>query len=238
MLIDRKLKTLAALFCLFIAAAVAKAQDEKPPDIVVPATAASAENFVPSGWRVEPGDSDNLTGDLNGDGKQDRLLRLVEDKPSSASDGTLNTRYRALVILLSKDGGGFTRAIATTRLLLCSTCGGVMSDPEGGANIQITIERGVIIVSQQSGSRNAYNQTLRFRFDRATGRFLLIGEDFEDHDRATGAIVRESTNYLTGLSITSKYRVNKDSGDEKLISKVETKITRPKKFIEDIDYSK
>ncbi len=238
MLLNRNLKTLAALFCVLMAAAVATAQDETPPDIVVPVTASSAEKFVPRGWRVETGDSDKLTGDLNGDGKQDRLLRLVEDKPSSAADGTLNTRYRALVILLSKDGGGFTRAIATTRLLLCSTCGGMLSDPEGGGNIQITIERGVIIVSQQSGSRNAYDQTLRFRFDRATGRFLLIGEDFEDHDRATGTIIRESSNLLTGLKIISKYRVSKDEGDEKLITKVETKITRPKKFIEEIDYSR
>ena len=108
----------------------------------------------------------------------------------------------------------------------------------GGGNIQIKIQRNVIVISQQSGSRFSYDQTLRFRFDSATGRFLLIGEDFENNDRATGAITRESTNYLTGLKITSKFRLTKDGGDEKLISKVETKVARKQKFIEEIDYNK
>ncbi|HKS42323.1 MAG TPA: hypothetical protein VJX74_17015 [Blastocatellia bacterium] len=238
MLINRKLKILTGLLFILILAPVVKAQDDTPPDINVPASAASAEKFVPRGWRIETEDDDKLTGDLNGDGKVDRLLRLVEDKPLTAPDDTPNTRYRALVILLAKDGGGFNRAAVTTRLLFCSTCAGMLGDPASGGNIQIKIQRNVIIVSQQSGSRFAYEQTLRFRFDPATSRFLMIGEDFDNRDRAEGTTVKESTNYLTGLKIISKYRLTKDGGDEKLISKVETKITRPKKFIEDIDYSK
>lgn len=238
MFVERKLKIIIGLLFILIPGSVVKAQDDTPPDINVPAAAASAGKFVPRGWRIESETDDKLTGDLNGDGKEDRLLRLIEDKPLTASDDTPNTRYRALVVLLGKDGGGFNRAVATTRLLFCSTCAGMLGDPAGGGNIQIKIQRNVIVVSQQSGSRFAYEQTLRFRFDSPTGKFLMIGEDFENNDRATGAIVRESTNYLTGLKIISKYRVTKDGGDEKLVSKVETKITRPKKFIEDIDYSK
>src|SRR6185503_1137389 len=92
-------------------------------------------------------------------------------------------------------------AAATTRLLLCSTCAGMLGDPAGGGNIQINIQRNVIVISQQSGSRFAYDQTLRFRYDSATKRFLLIGEDFENRDRATGTTVKESTNHLTGLKI-------------------------------------
>jgi hypothetical protein len=238
MLVNRKLKILTGLLFILILAPVVKAQDDTPPDINVPASAASPEKFVPRGWRIETEDDDKLTGDLNGDGKEDRLLRLVEDKPLTAPDDTPNTRYRALVILLAKDGGGFTSSVATTRLLLCSTCAGMLGDPSGGGNIQINIQRNVIVVSQQSGSRFAYDKTLRFRFDPATKRFLLIGEDFENNDRATGAITRESSNYLTGLKITSKYRITKDGGDEKLVSKVETKVARSQKFIEDIDYNK
>src|SRR5829696_3657220 len=102
---------------------------------LVPAEGRSARDFVPRGWKVET-DEGVASGDLNRDGAADAVLRLVEDMPVEGSDGTLNTRYRALVILLAKPGGGFTRAAVAAKLLGCSLCYGVLGDPEGG-NIQV-----------------------------------------------------------------------------------------------------
>lgn len=192
---------------------------------------------MPRGWRLESEADDALAGDLNGDGRPDQVLRLVQDLPVEGQDGTLNTRHRALVVLLGKEGGGFRRAAASTRLLLCSTCAGVRGDPQGGGNIQVRVERGQIVVEQQSGSRYAYNQTLRFRHDRETGRFLLIGQDFDNQDTATGERTNESTNYLTGVKLTSQYRYDQRRDVEVLVSKKTARVGRGRKFLEDFDYN-
>lgn len=231
--------------CLFAActtfsgaARVVGSQDEdRPPSIQLPESAESAEKFVPRGWRVEAETDDVLAGDLDGDGVADRVLRLVQDIPSESSDGTLRTRHRALVVLLGRQGGGFRRAAASTKLLLCSLCAGVRGDPSGGGNIQVSVERGVIVVAQQSGSRFAYDHTQRFRHDRASGRFLLIGEDFDNRDTATGERTEESSNYLTGTKITRKYRYDQRRDDEVLVSERRARVQRPRKFLEDVDYN-
>lgn len=219
------------------AAPVVKQDEDRPPSIEVPASGESAEGFVPRGWRIESEDDDVTAGDLNGDGVADRVLRLVQDTPNENADGTLRTRFRALVVLLGKAGGGFTRAAATTRLLLCSLCAGVRGDPSGGSNIQLRVERGVIVVEQQSGSRFAYDHTLRFRHDRATNRFLLVGEDFDNRDTATGERTEESSNYLTGNKITRRFRYDQRRDDEVLVSERRARIARPRKFLEEVDYN-
>src|SRR5215203_427871 len=104
---------------------------------LVPAEGAKAADFVPRGWKTET-DEGVVTGDLNRDGAADAVLRLVEDMPVERPDGVLNTRYRALIILLAKPGGGFARASVASKLLGCSLCFGVLGDPEGG-NIQVEI---------------------------------------------------------------------------------------------------
>jgi hypothetical protein len=239
-------KTTAALFAAItliaistVVAAHAEAQDEeKPPDIKLPATAVSPDKFVPRGWRIEEETDGVLTGDLNADGRPDRVLRLVQDLPPETADGVPRTRFRALAVLLGKPEGGYAVAAATTKLLLCSTCGGIRSDPAGGGNIQIRIERGVIVIEQQSGSRFSYNHTTRYRFDREANRFLLIGEDFDNDDTATGDRTEESRNYLTGVRLTRKYRYDERRDQQQLVSTKTARIPRQRKFIEDFDYNK
>lgn len=218
-------------------ATAAAQDDEQPPAIELPASAATTDEFVPRGWRMETETDDALAGDLDGDRIADRVLRLVQDSPVESPDGTMRTRFRALVVLLGKPGGGFTRAAVSTRLLLCSTCAGVRGDPSSGGNIQVRVERGVIVVGQQSGSRWAYDHTLRFRHDRATNRFLLIGEDFDNHDTATGERTNDSTNYLTGVKLTRKFRYDKWRDDEALVSEKTTRVPRGRKSLEDVDYN-
>lgn len=199
---------------------------------LVPAEGRSARDFVPKGWKVET-DGGVTSGDLNGDGAADAVLRLVEDAPVEGPDGVLNTRYRALVILLARPGGGFARAAVATKLLGCSTCYGVLGDPEGG-NIQVGIRNGVLDVSQLSGSREATDLTLRFRHDPANGRFQLIGEERSEYDRAAGGGTGTSTNYLTGVRVT-KITTAGRGGRERTSSKT-TRVPRTRRFIEELDY--
>ena len=227
---------LSAIILLTASGAAAR-QDEPRRFLdanLVPAEGAKPSDFVPRGWKAET-DEGVVTGDLNRDGAADAVLRLVEDMPVEGADGTYNTRYRALVVLLAKPGGGYTRAAVATKLLGCSLCFGVLGDPEGG-NIQVEIEKGVLNVSQLSGSREARDHTLRFRHDAATGRFLLIGEELSEWDRLTTNGMSVSTNYLTGVRVTKTGRTLK-GGRESSTSKT-TRVPRASRFIEDVDYEK
>ena len=226
------------LILSFVSAAYATRQDDERRFLhvkLVPSEGRSARDFVPKGWKLE-GDEGEIAGDLNRDGVPDKVLRLVEDLPVEASDGTYNTRYRALVILFGKPGGGFRRAAVATKLLGCTLCAGALGDPEGG-NVQIDIKGDVLGVHQLSGAREATDLTQRFRYDAARGRFLLIGEDVDDYDRAEGGGTSVSTNYLTGLRVTKKTRPTR-AGRDTVVSNKTTRVPAARRFIEDVDYER
>jgi hypothetical protein len=221
----------------FVAAAVTSRQDEERRLLdpsTVPAEGRAAADFIPRGWKTETDESE-FTGDLNKDALPDKVLRLVEDKPVEASDGTYNERSRALIIIFGKAGGGFTRAAVATRLLGCTLCAGMLGDPAGG-NISIEIKNGVLNVSQLSGAREATDLTQRFRYDAASKRFLLIGEDVEDYDRLSGESTNVSTNYLTGLRVTKKSKVLKEGQEPTVVTNKSTHVALKRRFIEDVDY--
>jgi hypothetical protein len=201
---------------------------------LVPAEGVAPRDFVPRGWRAET-DEAVVTGDLNRDGAADAVLRLVEDMPIEKPDGTWNMRYRALVVLLAKPGGGFSRAAVATKLLGCSLCYGVLGDQQGG-NILIEIEKGVLNISQLSGSRWARDLTLRFRHDATSGRFRLIGEELSEWDRLEANGGSTSTNYLTGVRVTRSPGPTR--GGRESTSTKTTRISRASRFIEDVDYMK
>lgn len=234
----RRFITAAILLLNALAAAGGAGAQDEPRRFIDP-NAVAAEGrepreFVPRGWRPE-GDEGIVTGDLNRDGAADAVLRLVEDLPIEGAGGVLNTRHRALVILLAKRGGGYRRAAVAGRLLGCTLCAGMLGDPEG-SNVQVEVRNGVLNVSQLSGSREASDLTQRFRHDAATGRFLLIGEDRSDYDRAVGGGTSVSTNYLTGLRVTRRTRVLR-GGRERVTSR-RSRVPVTRRFIEDVDYEK
>ena len=227
---------LSAIILLTASGAAAR-QDEAPRTLdpnLLPAEGAKPADFVPRGWKTETGEG-VVTGDLNRDGAADAVLRLVEDLPTQNAEGVYNTRYRALVVLFAKPGGGFSRAAVATKLLGCSLCFGVLGDPEGG-NIQVEIEKGVLNVSQLSGSREARDHTLRFRHDAASGRFRLIGEELSEYDRLEANGGSTSTNYLTGVRVAKTSRTLR--GGREVSSTRTTRVPRTTRFIEDVDYEK
>jgi len=192
----------------------------------IPAEAESIQNFVPAGWKIE----EQVTGDLNGDSVPDYAVKLVEDKPAKDSDDVANERQRALVIVLQPQGGKFTRAAVADRLLQCTRCGGSFYGvSESPANVKI--EKGVIVVDQDHGSRNLTNTYYRFRYDAGSRQFVLIGFDYADADRATAQVISESTNYLTGVRTVFRSKGNRDV-------KSSSKISLKKTSIEQVDSEK
>jgi hypothetical protein len=83
----------------------------------------------------------------------------------------------------------------------------------------VKIEKGVVIVEQDHGSREVTDTTYRFRFDRTSERFVLIGFDLTDVDRATASVVTESINYLTGVRVVTRGKGDKDVKTRTTISK-------------------
>jgi hypothetical protein len=223
------------LLSLSGAGAAAARQDEPRRFLdpsLVPAAGREPREFVPRGWKTET-DAAVVTGDLNRDGAADAVLRLVEDMPVENAEGVYNMRYRALVILLAQPGGGYKRAAVATKLLGCTMCAGVLGDPEGG-NVQVEIKNGVLNVNQLSGSREATDLTQRFRYDAASGRFRIIGEEVSEYDRAAGGGKSTSTNYLTGVRVIKTSRTLR-GGRESNTTKT-TRVPRTSRFIEDVDY--
>jgi hypothetical protein len=86
-------------------------------------------------------------------------------------------------------------------------------------------------VGQEHGSRDLTNLTYRFRYETQTGKIALIGFDLGDADRLTATLVSESTNYLTGVRITTKSKGKRDITRR-------TTIAKNKIYLDDADNEK
>jgi hypothetical protein len=217
------------LFVLFMAA-MAFAQDDRGAidKSKIPPTADKLSGFVPAGWKIEQ----QINGDVNADGVADNLLKLVEDKPSEDKEGVKIDRARALVVVLKGADGKLMNAAVADKLLQCTGCGGAFYGVVD-APADVKIEKGVIIVDQDHGSRTVSGMTFRFRFESATGKFLLIGFDYRSGDRATGDAASESTNYVTGARITIQ-----SAGKGKKDSVTRSQVSKTKTYIDQVDYEK
>jgi hypothetical protein len=180
----------------------------------IPDQADNTRQFAPSGWKIEA----QASADLNGDSLQDHVLKLVEDRAEKNSEGDPTERGRALVIVLGTSDGKLKRAGVADALLQCTRCGGafygVVESPA-----EVTIEKGVVVVGQEHGSRELTNTTYRFRYDPASGRFQLIGFDYATADRLTATVSTESANYLTWVRVITRPKGRRDVTTRTLIPK-------------------
>ncbi|HYH95043.1 hypothetical protein [Hyalangium sp.] len=220
--------TLGLLLCL---SQPAWAQEPTPLDLAkVPQEGKAPEDFVPSGWKIEA----TTRGDLDKNGKEDVVLELVEDDAKKGEGHEATDRARALLALLSAEGGKLRRAGASNRVLYCIGCQGMMGGGGGGVT---KIEKGVLLVDQMSGSRETTHTVLRFRYEPKERRFVFIGEDIERTDRAVGTSTVESTNLLTGTKITEKRQYDEKQDKDTVISSKKEKVPVRKRYLEDVDIS-
>ena len=215
------------LTCLvFPASSLAQEDKIKIDRSRIPAVAANVKDFIPPGWKLE----EQVTGDLNGDALPDYALKLVEDKPAKDKDDAATERQRALVIVLQNKDGKLSRAAVTDSLLQCTRCGGAFYGVVE-APASVTIEKGVLIVEQDHGSREISDLTYRFRYEPQTQKFALIGFEYRYHDRLTAGVKTESTNHLTGVRETFRSKGKRDLKSRRTIP-------RQKIYIEQVDNEK
>lgn len=197
----------------------------------IPVDGSSMTDFVPVGWMIES----TIQNDLNGDGTSDVVLVLIEDQPLTKEKDMPVTRSRALLILLQTKTAKFQRIAVAKKLLRCTNCFGAMAGPEGGG-ADIRVAKRVIIVEELWGSRETVRTRFHFRYDSRFKRVLLIGEDIESFDRATGSRLRKSSNLLTGIQLIDGERYDEKKNRLTKIPTKKHRIPKIKRFIEDIDY--
>jgi hypothetical protein len=161
---------------------------------------------------------------LNGDGKDDLVLRVIKS-------GKSGDRPRSLVVLLNTKTGWQRLAVADN-LLLCDSCGGMLG------SIRMQIQKQVLITNQLVGSRNAIDISHRFWIDRKSGKLVCIGEDLNPYDRANGNSITDSRNFLTGKRIVQRYRGKPRSGtsEAELVKTENLNVSKKLRSIESMNF--
>jgi hypothetical protein len=213
---------LPLLTASLFAAVPAAGQEARPLDPArVPAAGARVQDLVPGGWRV----AQQAIGDLNGDGRADRVLRVVpRSETHDPGDVTAGPDGHVIVVLLGEAGGRLRRGGVAPRLLKSGM-------PQYA--LEMSIRRGVLVVSQHYGMTRVVDLTHRFRWDAATRRFLLIGRDelvFTRPQRMDPQ-VRRSENYLTGVrlittGVAENNRIVRESTRRERIPRTRTPMER------------
>lgn len=160
----------------------------------VPATGATPASFTPAGYQELP--DGHAAGDLNADGRPDLALVLapIAEDTVAKGDGETGLLPRLLLVLFAQPGGGYQLAAQGHQAVLCKGCGG-QYDPLD----QLSIEKGVVVLSQQGGGSGRWGVVSRFRYQQ--GGFFLIGETrWDSRDPASECLpdTSEDTNLLTG----------------------------------------
>lgn len=227
------MKSLLSLFALALVVPVAHAQDAKPLSAsLVPLRADAPLLFAPRGWKIEK----RVNGDLNRDKVADAALVLVENKPVKDEQDIPTARSRALVVLL-REGKGWRRAGFNNSLLLGTRDGGALYGAVE-TPVHVSIVRGILLVEQESGSREVETTTYSFRFNRhltptpdlkvvLSTRVFLIGFDSNTRDRLSGDSLIQSANFLLGRRTTTIWKGGQHRS--------QTKVTRASRMLRPLE---
>ncbi len=194
---------------------VAFAEAQTPPVTSAPppeASSTSLARFVPEGYVLyEESGLENIAGDLNKDGLEDRVL-LVKGTAKSKivpveNRGVLDRNRRGIIILFNT-GNGYEKVLQN---LDCFSSeneeGGVYYAPE----LYPEIKKGNLYIQYLHGRYGYWTYTFRYQ----NGDFELIGYDESNH---RGPIVESdlSVNFSTGKLI-QRENINEEieeGGDE------------------------
>ncbi|MEZ0171594.1 hypothetical protein [Microvirga sp. TS319] len=209
----------ALLLCLACGGGsdLAAAQELAVPEVTYPSLpkqAASAEGFVPQGWRIEA----RASGDLDRDGIDDLAFLLRQDDPKNVLENTglgenpFDTNPRILAVAFRSGPSGDYVLGLENHTLIPRRGDPVQEDPFGEDNGGIAVERGVLAVTlhlfMTAGGWDMFTATHKFQY--RNGRFELIGFDRFNTHRASGRTTDISANYLTRKVRTAVGHISRD----------------------------
>jgi hypothetical protein len=161
---------------LLAASAVTHAGEPVADPFAFPERGAEAADFVAVGLRQEA----VLSADFDADGNTDQAMVVRNDD------------RRVLLVLLGEKAGGFRR-IGVAELSTGALGEAALSAPKG-----------VLVIKDLTGGTSAVDSTYRYRYEKATGRMRLIGDDVSLYSRTwQHGMTTVSTNRLTGKRITT-----------------------------------
>jgi hypothetical protein len=201
----------AAMAAMLFATLAPAAEPATAPDpFALVADAKDTGDFVGEGVSQET----VLSGDFNADGETD--LAMV----------ARNDDRRVLLVLLGQKAGGLRRAGIAE----------LSTGPLGDA--ELSAPKGVLVIKDLTGGTTAIESTYRYRFEKATGRMRLIGDDVSLYSRTwQHGTTTISTNRLNGKRITTVNDLvgepgeNAELGPDKVTTS--TVPTEPHLYLED-----
>jgi len=169
----------------------------------LPLLADAPPRFVPEGWRMET----KLEADFNADGKADIAMVIRNDDE------------RWLLVALG-EGKGLKRI----------GLGELDPFPLGDASLEE--KKGVLLITDLTGGTTAIQSAYRYRYEAATGRMQLIGDDVELYSRTNqhGGI-KVSTNRLTGVRLTQSSELD-DKGEYRFSKEKRSTVPKDKLYLE------
>ncbi|RYD96210.1 MAG: hypothetical protein EOP61_18390 [Sphingomonadales bacterium] len=206
-----------ALLLAGLAAAPSAGQDVPLPPVeypTLPERADKAASFGVDGWALET----SAEGDLNGDGRPDIAFVLrgaftANRVKQEMCESPLDTNPRILGVAFAEEGG--YRLVLANHTLIPRRENSCATDPFDPAGF--SIERGALrvgldrMMSMGGGDMGSTGFTFRWQ----EGAMRLIGWDYSNVQRYSGAMVTLSLNYLTRRAKTATGRT--DSDKEKIV---------------------
>ena len=171
---------------------------------VLPVAAPAVQDFVPQGWKL----AQQADGDLNGDGRADKVLVLQQQNAANWRDNEalgvprLNLNPRTLLVLWNTPQG-YHEAVRTTTMLPSESSEDTpcLVDPlEEGA---VSIRKQVLVVDMHywlsCGSYSLNHMQYKFRYQQ--GAWPLIGLDVNSGSRNSYDTEQSSYNFATGKAL-------------------------------------
>ena len=169
-----------------------------------PLRADAPPRFVPEGWRMET----QLEADYDGDGATDIAMVIRNDDE------------RWLLVALG-EGKGLKR-IGLGEL-----------DPYPLGDASLEAKKGVLLITDLTGGTTAIQSTYRYRYEAATGRMQLIGDDAELYSRTNNhGGIRVSTNRLTGVRLSQTNTLEERDGERRFEKEVRSTVPKDKLYLE------
>ena len=171
----------------------------------LPLRADAPPRFVPEGWRLET----QLESDYNGDGAVDIAMVIRNDDE------------RWLLVAVG-EGKGLKR-IGLGEL-----------DPYPLGDASLEAKKGVLLITDLTGGTTAIQSVYRYRYEAASGRMQLIGDDVELYSRTnTHGGIMVTTNRLTGARITQSNTMDEPNTERRFTHEKKTRVPVTKIYLED-----